>query len=100
MRDKLIVSAAHFLVCRNCGGHGAIVYADGSRSKEFTDRDRALDQAEEDLHEGSILAQEYPELARQIREWRQPRLLGGNALPGLLGLAIGLALRECFEEEE
>ena len=47
-----------------------------------------------------IIAEEQPELVRQIQQWRQPRLLGGGALPGLLGLVITQALKECFEEEK
>ena len=99
MSKKLLASAAHLKWCDD--GYRHIVYADGALSKELTSVAEALEQVEVDLHEGRIIAQEQPELERQIRlsESHCPPGFAGAMLGRLIASAIvGGAILDCLND--
>lgn len=63
----LAVSAAHFVVCQKCGGHGKIVTASGEEFDAIT-VNHAISVVHDLVALGKIWKDEVPELERQIRE--------------------------------
>ena len=88
--NQLITSAAYPTLCQS--GHIRIVYANGEISTCLNSVPEALDQANVDLHEGRIIAEEVPELERQIKLVGQSGMRCALRLGSLLG-KISLPIR-------
>lgn len=65
--QTIVRSAAHFVVCKKCKGHGRIVFSDGSKSVEVCSVYAANAEIETALAKDLLAADEVTELRHQIR---------------------------------
>lgn len=89
----IIGSAAHLIVCHDCGSHGRIRLADGRNGPEVCGKDTALASMQAAIGFGWITNAEVPELKRQIQASSLVEKAEDAALYGHLVTALSNSMR-------
>lgn len=89
----LIGSAAHFVVCPDCGTHGRIRLADGRDGPEVCGKDTALASMKAAIDLGWIANDEVPVLKQQIQSSSLAEKAEDAALYGHLVTALSNSVR-------